>query len=53
MDEDKIKQRQKYMREYYLKNKDRYKNGKYIKKKTDKDTPKFKIIKQEITIKFE
>jgi len=51
MDADKIQKRKDYMRNYYLNNKERYKNGKYIKKKKEK--PVFKIIRKPITIIFQ
>ena len=51
MEEKKIKERREYMREYYLKNKSRYKNGKYTKKK-DKTTF-FSIVKKDIIISFQ
>lgn len=51
MDEKKIEKRKEYMKNYYLKNKERYKNGQYTKKKDEK--PTFKIIRKPITIIFE
>lgn len=51
MDEKKIEKRKEYMKNYYLKNKERYKNGHYIKKKEEK--PIFKIIRKPIIITFE
>ncbi len=50
MDADKIQKRRDYMRNYYLNNKERYKNGKYIKKK---EKPFFKIIRKPIIITFQ
>ena len=50
-DEDKIAKRKEYMKNYYLNNKDRYKNGKYVKK--EKPKPRFYIIRKEITITFQ
>jgi hypothetical protein len=48
--EDNIEKRRQYMKDYYLKNKDRYKDGKYVKK--SKEQPKFYIRHQPITISF-
>lgn len=51
MDEtEKILARRKYMRNYYLQNKERYKKGIYIPKSSQ---PIFQIIKKDITIIFE
>jgi len=50
MEQQKIEERRKYMRRYYIKNKYRYKGGKYKKKKCE---PIFKIEKREITLTFD
>ena len=51
MDEtEKILARRKYMRNYYLQNKERYKKGIYTPKSQE---PKFKIIRKEVIISFE
>jgi hypothetical protein len=50
MEEDKIQKRRQYMKNYYLNNKERYKNGKYVKKKAPK--PEFRIVRKEIKIIF-
>jgi hypothetical protein len=51
MEEDKIQKRREYMKNYYLNNKERYKNGKYVKKKAPK--PQFHIVRKTVTIIFE
>ena len=51
MDAEKIQKRKEYMKNYYLNNKERYKNGKYIKKKEEK--PVFKIIRKPVIITFQ
>lgn len=48
--EDYIEKRRIYMRQYYMKNKDRYKNGKWIKKDIPK--PTFYIKHEPVTITF-
>ena len=50
MEEDKIQKRRQYMKNYYLNNKERYKNGKYVKKKAPK--PEFSVVRKAIKIIF-
>ena len=49
-EEASIKARREYMRNYYLANKDRYKKGIYIPKKSN---PTFSIVKKDVVIIFE
>lgn len=54
MDNKKIEERRLYMRAYYLKNKERYKNGYRRRSKSAKEKvkPKFAIIKKNIVLHF-
>ena len=45
-----IEQRKEYMKQYYLKNKDRYQDGNYIRK--TKENPRFYIRREPVTIRF-
>jgi len=47
---DNIERRKAYMKKYYLENKQRYKEGNYIKK--TKEPPRFYIRREPVTIKF-
>lgn len=54
MDNKKIEQRRQYMRAYYLKNKDRYKNGYRRRSNTNRSKvkPVFAITKKHIVLHF-